>query len=122
MAHGAKICYMESEGLYDVYRELKKEENIDYKNWWHFGDNRRADYKRPLKLGINAERYKYVKLMPYEKFDRSQLNILPLNERIHDVSIDIIKDKNIQIGVNPFILTTFELRTNSTFSFLLSIS
>ncbi len=32
--------------------------------------------------------------MPFEKFDRSKLNILPLNERIHDVNIDIIKDIN----------------------------
>ncbi len=35
--------------------------------------------------------------MPFEKFDRSQLNILPLNERIHDVHIDIIKDINDEI-------------------------
>ncbi len=35
--------------------------------------------------------------MPFEKFDRSQLNILPLSERIHDVNIDIIKDVNDEI-------------------------
>lgn len=35
--------------------------------------------------------------MPYEKFDRSQLNILPLEERIHDVNISIIKDINDEI-------------------------
>lgn len=35
--------------------------------------------------------------MPFEKFDRSQLNILPLSERIHDVNIDIIKDINDEI-------------------------
>ena len=35
--------------------------------------------------------------MPFEKFDRSQLNIRPLSERIHDINIDIIKDINDEI-------------------------
>lgn len=35
--------------------------------------------------------------MPFEKFDRSQLNILPLNERIHDIDISIVKDINDEI-------------------------
>ena len=31
--------------------------------------------------------------MPFEKFDRSKLNILPLNERIHDVDLSkVYKD------------------------------
>lgn len=31
--------------------------------------------------------------MPFEKFDRSQLNILPLNERIHDIDLNkVFKD------------------------------
>ena len=35
--------------------------------------------------------------MSFEKFDRSQLNILPLSKRIHDVNISIIKDINDDI-------------------------
>ena len=31
--------------------------------------------------------------MPFEKFDRSKLNILPLNQRIHDVDLnEVYKD------------------------------
>lgn len=35
--------------------------------------------------------------MPYPQFDRSQLNILPLEERIHDINIQIIKDIHDEI-------------------------
>lgn len=35
--------------------------------------------------------------MPYPQFDRSQLNILPLAERIHDINIQVIKDINDEI-------------------------
>ncbi len=35
--------------------------------------------------------------MSFKQFDRSKLNILPLNERIHDINISIIKDLNDEI-------------------------
>lgn len=35
--------------------------------------------------------------MPHARFDRSQLNILPLNQRIHDVNISIIRNINDHI-------------------------
>jgi len=35
--------------------------------------------------------------MPFEKFDRSKLDILPLEQRIHDINIDVIKGVNDEI-------------------------
>jgi len=51
----------------ELYKIVKEKENIDFKNQVHFGDNEKADYITPKKLGIKANLYNF-KLEPYEQF------------------------------------------------------
>ena len=37
-----------------LYIEVKIQENADYKNWVHYGDNQKADIDMPKKLGIKT--------------------------------------------------------------------
>lgn len=38
--------------------------------------------------------------MPFEKFDRSRLEIFPLEQRVHDVDISVVK--SLDDPVRPF--------------------
>lgn len=49
-----------------LFEYVKKVENVEFSNWIHIGDNYKSDYERPRTLGINAEKYEYVKLREYE--------------------------------------------------------
>lgn len=51
----------------NLFKFVKEKENVDFKQWKHFGDNQRGDVDIPQKIGIVAEKYNYVALMPYEK-------------------------------------------------------
>ena len=59
--------YRKSKFYGNLYKIIKEEENIEYKNWKHIGDNEYSDIKRAKELGINAEKYGGTGLMPYEK-------------------------------------------------------
>ena len=64
--------YLSSETGYmksnkELYKYVKEKENVEYKNWLHFGDNKRADYNNAKSLGIKAELYGYISFLPYEK-------------------------------------------------------
>lgn len=64
--------YLSSETGYmksnkELYKYVKEKENVEYKNWLHFGDNKKADYNNAKSLGIKAELYGYISFLPYEK-------------------------------------------------------
>ncbi len=50
----------------DLYKLIKDKYNVEYKNWYHFGDNAHSDFKVPKKLGIDAEKYDYSSLTSWE--------------------------------------------------------
>ncbi len=50
-----------------LYIEVKKQENADYKNWVHYGDNIRSDVNIPQLLGITANPVCYEELLQWEK-------------------------------------------------------
>ncbi len=50
-----------------LYIEVKKQENADYKNWVHYGDNVRSDINIAQLLGITANLVSYKELLQWEK-------------------------------------------------------
>ena len=50
----------------EMYSYVQKQENVDFNNWYHLGDNEYSDYKQALYAGINSELYHYVELKAYE--------------------------------------------------------
>ena len=51
----------------ELYKYVREQENVEYWNWMHVGDNKKADIKQAKKFGIKAVQFKYPKLMDYEK-------------------------------------------------------
>lgn len=51
----------------DIFKYVKSQENVEYENWYHLGDNEYSDYKQALYLGINSELYHYTQLKCYEE-------------------------------------------------------
>ena len=43
--------------------------------------------------------------MPFEKFDRSRLEIFPLEQRVHDVDISVVKSLDDPVPVSYTHLT-----------------
>ncbi len=50
----------------NLYEYIKQEENIDYCNWYHVGDNWAVDVKKARNKNINANLLEKEPLMPYE--------------------------------------------------------
>lgn len=48
-----------------LYRLVHEKENLSYRRWHHYGDNRHSDYVIPRRLGIHAHMLQYGYL-PYE--------------------------------------------------------
>lgn len=59
------IGFMKAQG--EMYKYVKEQENIDYKEWCHTGDNKVIDIKIAKQLGIQTKLYKYVGFKNYEK-------------------------------------------------------
>lgn len=51
-----------------IFNIVKLAENISYKNWYHYGDNKQSDIKNPQYYGINTNYCPVEHLMPYENF------------------------------------------------------
>lgn len=49
-----------------LFKYVKDKENVEFKNWYHYGDNQRGDVEIPKSLGINTIKYDYEPLLPYE--------------------------------------------------------
>lgn len=52
----------------DMFELVAKEENVDYKDWLHFGDNEWADIKRAEEKGIITNHTPIAEFKPYERF------------------------------------------------------
>lgn len=61
----SELRYMKKNG--ELFKFVKSQEDVEYKNWVHIGDNSNSDYSQPNKLGINVILYKYVDFEDYEK-------------------------------------------------------
>lgn len=51
----------------ELYKYVQKLENVSYENWHHYGDNAVSDFQDAAAIGINAEKFLYPHLKPYEK-------------------------------------------------------
>ena len=60
----------------ELYKLVNSFENIEYSKWKHFGDNAISDYKSALDIGLNANRFEYPELKPYEQY---AINRTPTN-------------------------------------------
>ena len=54
-----------------LYKLVHDRENITYRQWHHYGDNRHSDYRMPRRLGIHAHHLKYEYLY-YEEMWRER--------------------------------------------------
>lgn len=52
----------------NLYLKVQEEENADFANWIHTGDNKNGDIKQAEILGITAQYYAPHALMSYEKY------------------------------------------------------
>lgn len=51
----------------ELFKYVYEQEQVEYSDWVHIGDNKLADYENALSLGIRAELYHYIDLKGYEK-------------------------------------------------------
>lgn len=78
-----------------LFHYVKEQENIDFSEWTHMGDNKFADFFCARKLGIKAVLYPYVKFKEYEK------NLLEANSQNPFVQISLGCAKNIRLNKFP---------------------
>ena len=62
----------------NIYPVIKEIEDIDYKNWIHYGDNKIADIKNAKEFGIKTKLCPIPPLMPYEN---EALQKCPINTK-----------------------------------------
>lgn len=51
----------------DIWAIVRTQENVEYENWLHFGDDLYADFNIPNSLGIKCEHFKTYTLEEWEK-------------------------------------------------------
>lgn len=85
----SEVGYKKGSG--EIYKYVKEQENIEYENWYHLGDNEYSDYKMALYAGINSELYHYVPLKTYEE------NLLKTNFESPSVQLTIGCAKNLRL-------------------------
>lgn len=49
-----------------LFRYVKEDLHVEYREWVHFGDNSRSDFQIPTSYGINSILFDLPKLKPYE--------------------------------------------------------
>ena len=49
-----------------LYHYVRQQENVQFTDWNHYGDNPYSDIKIPGQMGISTEQYKSVELFPWE--------------------------------------------------------
>jgi len=83
-----------------LFEIVKEKENIEFKKWTHFGDNRISDFKIPKKLGINAEHYEFEGLKQYEKkfICNSSINQLIIGTSRNLRLIECSGNKKMELG------------------------
>lgn len=61
----SELGYMKNTG--ELFKQVQKQEQVEYSKWCHTGDNEIADFVMARKLGIQANLFKYVQFEDYEK-------------------------------------------------------
>lgn len=61
----SEVGYKKETG--EMYQYIQKQEQVNFEDWYHLGDNEYSDYKQALYAGINSEQYHYVNLKAYEE-------------------------------------------------------
>ena len=59
--------YRKTKGSGELYRIVRKQENADYSDWVHYGDNVTADVNVASRLGIRTVHWPAAGLMEYEE-------------------------------------------------------
>ena len=78
-----------------LFHYVKEQENVEFGEWTHMGDNKFADFFCARKLGIKAVLYPYVKFKEYEK------SLLVANSQNSFVQISLGCAKNIRLNKFP---------------------
>lgn len=78
-----------------LFHYVKEQENVEFREWTHMGDNKFADFFCARKLGIKAVLYPYVKFKEYEK------SLLVANSQNSFVQISLGCAKNIRLNKFP---------------------
>lgn len=78
-----------------LFHYVKEQENVEFREWTHMGDNKFADFFCARKLGIKAVLYPYVKFKEYEK------SLLEANSQNPFVQISLGCAKNIRLNKFP---------------------
>ena len=78
-----------------LFHYVKEQENVEFREWTHMGDNKFADFFCARKLGIKAVLYPYVKFKEYEK------SLLVANLQNSFVQISLGCAKNIRLNKFP---------------------
>lgn len=78
-----------------LFHYVKEQENVEFREWTHLGDNKFADFFCARKLGIKAVLYPYVKFKEYEK------SLLVANSQNSFVQISLGCAKNIRLNKFP---------------------
>ncbi len=60
-------AYRKTKQTGNLYRHIAKENELDFKQWHHWGDNEYSDYRMPRRLGITATLVNH-KYSVYERF------------------------------------------------------
>ncbi len=56
-----------TKGTHSLYHYVRQQENIEFAQWQHCGDNWNLDVEIPRKLGIQAEHFEQSKLLSWEE-------------------------------------------------------
>lgn len=78
-----------------LFHYVKEQENVEFREWTHMGDNKFADFFCARKLGIKAVLYPYVKFKEYEK------SLLMADSQNSFVQISLGCAKNIRLNKFP---------------------
>lgn len=78
-----------------LFHYVKEQENVEFREWTHMGDNKFADFFCARKLGIKAVLYPYVNFKEYEK------SLLVANSQNSFVQISLGCAKNIRLNKFP---------------------
>lgn len=80
-----------TKGTGTLYQYVREKEDVEFSNWYHFGDNRILDVEIPNRFGIRAEHFHKTDLYEWEREllkgreNSPQLQImLGLSKRVHE--------------------------------------
>ena len=104
-----------TKGTGTLYQYVREKENVEFSNWYHFGDNRILDVEIPNRLGIRAEHFHKTELYEWERGllkgreNSPQLQImLGLSKRVHE-ELEVTFPYQVGSGYSAEILLPYVL-------------